>query len=632
MKRILPSLVMVIFCGTLAFPSFILTNADMASTWNIVIAHADGAGYGTATLAAGTPFGSLTSGTDTIVYLSGITDTNNASTSFHNFFQSYYVHPSGLFSAESTSAGLAADLVETGPVDRIAGSLSDTSSAALFFGARILPAATDDFFVALKSNALSAAQMLGASGIDTFLGAGLMRSESETSSTSMTFAFGRVTDTVVSFRTFRPGETAARVPIGCSVSLAAGGGQMLWNPTIALTQSIAGSSGHFSDTFSQYRVFVTADSNLAVLLRDSSPAAPDSFHAQAIAFAVRRRSPLALADLAGPWQATMLLPESSAFTAIPGQFEFRFNGTGLFENGAPPPHHSSRTCTVVLSSDTLGGATRGDSFYLITFRPGRDSAEIQLRAYLSADSRFLTMGGYRSSDRAIGLGARRANSLRRRLAFDTTDTPISRGRLAIGLRVDSGASVGQPTFLISTLDTSSTRVRSFRDFRDTALRNLNVDTIHGAVTIVPDTTVSVDSVIVTIDIQGSADSTGGVNIVAMIFDEESGVWTRIPETRVTAQNIGIISFRPPHFSDFGAGEVATSISPDPNADISHACVLSAAASSIGIPRFLPRLRAARDFLLTAPLGIFGVRIYYSFSSCSLLLCLPFLLTVRARRA
>lgn len=608
MLVLLPAIAALLLGISLAGSAVILSNADMAGTWNVMLAYATGVGYGQETLVAGTPFGSLASGGDTIVFLAGTTDTNGTA-SFHNFFQSYFVHRSGLFTADSNAAALTASLADTAPSVRVVGSLADTGPAAVFFGLRLLRFGTDDLFVGVRANTLATGELLGASGVDTFIGAALTRGRTDSFVAATVFALSRPADTAVAIRSFRPGDSLARAAIGCSVSLVSGGGTLLLNPRIGLTQSIAGSSGHFSETNAVFRAIFTADTNLAVIVRDTAPTESDALHAQTIAFAIRRRSPLALADLAGAWQAAALIPESAAFNAVLGFFEFRSDGTGVFDNGAPPPLHFARACTAVLAGDSLGGATRGDSFYLLTLRPARDSADVQLRMYLSVDTRFITMSGFRGADRMIGLGARRSNSIRRRFAFNTPDTPVSEGSLSIGLRVDSGASPAAPTFIFSTLDTASARVQAYRDLRDTALRNLKVDTIHGAVTIISDTTVRLDSVIITIDIRGSADSSGAKNLIPMVFEVDSNAWVRIPEESVTARDIGIVSFHPPHFSDFAAGEADATPGPDQNADFAYPCIIASALDAARASFFLPALRSIRDRMLDATLGRILVALY-----------------------
>lgn len=610
----------------LASSSIIFTRTSLDGSWNVITAYATGVGIGGQISLQDTtpPFGGRVSGTDDVIFDNGVVVTGGQD-NFNTFFRSYFIFPSGAFEAAGNNATLAARLRDTRPIDRVAGLVTDTSANAAFFGLRLFASGTDDLFVGTKHWPHATSLAFGQAGQDSFVGAILRRRIGDTAAEQRTLRIGRAGNNgsdSASMQQFFPGFGTPTFqqagPLGVNA------GRIVFDPDIASTFSAHGSAGHFDDTGVRYRLHFTADSNLVVIAQDTLATTPLARHKQVVGFAVRRRSPLNPRDLFGPWQVGGIIADSGVFNGVLGFFEFRGNGTGLFDNGAPPPRRFVSACTYIVASDNAAGAH--DSFIRLFFRPDSAAPLTEARVYLSADTGFIAISSNSPSIRFIGLGAKRANTIERKFSFGVQDTPLSQTGHKVGMRVDTGASTGgQPTFAFSQTDTSQPQISAFKDYRDTAIINLGIDTVLGAIDIIPDTTVNPDSIIITIDITGSTDSQGGTNLIPMVY--ESGVWVRIGEESVTARGTGFVSFKAPHFSGFGLGNGSSSSSSAGAGG--GGCVIENVFGRAPLAGIFPNLREMRDAILVSPLGRIFVAGYYS-AAMLILLGAGVVLLVRKR--
>jgi hypothetical protein len=431
------------------------------------------------------------------------------------------------------------------------------------------------------------------------------------------FAVGRASETIAVIRPVRPPFTAAEPPLGAFVLATAdkpGFAFMRGSP--ALTIQVGGTTGGFySDTNALYRGMGTVDTNLFVVIQDTSlsvppgPQQPAPLHQQAISFAVRRRSPLVLRDLFGPWQAGFVLADSGSFDGKFAFFEFKGDGTGFFDNGAPPGQFRVvAPCTYVVRSDNLGGATPGDSFYEISFRPVPVFPSVTFRAYLSQNRRFLTGASTDIFRRFIVVGARRANTVDRAIPPGSSDTPINRSDLKVAMAVGAGAAPGTPTFAFSPIDSSVVRVAAFENLRDSGVQSAGIKRVFGSIDITPDTTITnPDSITLTIDLSGVAEVAAACStaLVPMVYDDTTALWTKIADTAIVKRCGGIVIFRPPHFSSFGIGvSDASSLT----AAGGGACLIERAFG--GAPPVLRALRRLRDAALGSVLGRALAALYY----------------------
>ncbi|RMH58475.1 MAG: hypothetical protein D6679_04575 [Candidatus Hydrogenedentota bacterium] len=619
-----------IFGSVLSTKAVVLSNNDLAGNWNLAAGYATGVASGTITFQNGAPFGRRSAGVDTVVFDDGQTDVSGAGAliSLNEVAESYVVFSDGTFMADTTEAGLAGKLVDTSPQDRVVGAIADTGANGIFFALRLLANGTDDLYVGIARNSLDSSQI--AKKGDTFIGAALFNAPGYPGGPDVAvFALGR-NDTFFTVSTMNLGATTPDSKIGGTADTSGIGGMFVFRPDSALTEWAAGDLSNFDDTSAEYRVIVSADTSLGVIVRDTTPLAQRE---QLIAFMVDPEPALDTALLFGPWQAGAAIAETGALNATMGFFEFRGDGTGSFNNGEPPPGMFIDTdVRYLVKEDDLGGILSApQKYYEVTFRPGPEPP-VTARFYLARGARFAIAFGDTNADEFIAVAARRLNAVNNHFSFGAPDTPIQEQGLAVGMVVETGATEAPPTFSMSQLDSSNVLIQNFEALRDTDVRNAGVETIAVAVSIVPDTTIlDPDSVIITLDLRGSSADTGnGTFLVPLVFNDSTGLWERVPESLIVSRENGIVTYHAPHFSVQGGGNGSSSSSTTV-AKSDNVCLI---AASPVLTRVLPvmLLRFARDGVLDSMAGRSLVTFYYGkFVAGGLFLFFGVFLAMAARR-
>lgn len=628
--------IVVAWWASAATTPVIVRSADVAGTWNIAGVHDSGVSHGFVVLSGDTYCGTRSSGSDTVIFddrrvdATGSGDTIN----FNNFFDSFTVMPSGSFqgfistrcgtetspldtSAKVLDSAARAILRDTAPANSILGISGDTGAASVFVAIHKRANETMTMIVGVKQSSIESHPALGAPGRDTFIGFLILRDTGQGNGivTGMV-ALARRSDTAIAIHEIRRGGTISDSAIGTLIETTGKGGQFLLRADTRSAQMI-GSNIVFRDTLAIFRTAFSSDSRFVTLIEDTSPSQADTArHRQFMGAMLRPDSRLETSALFGAWRTALTkpywpAPGRGAIRAITGHFEFRGNGSGVFiDGGGPGAGFSDTSVSYVVATDAHSGIfPQSLDYFRVTFRPDSGSA-VTARFYVDDSGRKIVIAGATTADSIAGIAMRPPNASEKRMTFGVADSVVDQPGLGITVRVDTPATAGALTLLVSPFDAQTMVIRGFRYFLNAEHVLQGFDTVFAAFSIAPNTTVlAFDSIVITVDVRGSSEETGGgANLYVLVYDETAGVWTRLTSTSVDTQSAGLISFRLPHFSLVGLANVGASGS---SSDRGFSCLILRAASSGAFfvsPVFARKLR---ESMLECAAGRSMVSAYYS---------------------